>query len=679
MLDNRLLALLAEMVKIPVLTFWELSNIFEMPVQQIRKDIETIQEVLLKQRITGLLITEDGYEIHDDFSRNQELLVTWTTTQLVLTEEERIYLIYLFTFSREEMLSNFHYQYLLQVSKNTIIADLKKVNQRTKKESVEVKYTRAKGYHLKGNELAKRKLAINSVDKLLNIPTGKWLLDYLLKDKGEMPRLVTQVVTQELKAYHVSLVTDRLETTLYTICLLTMRMARVLLTEQGMREVALPDSILLIAKRIITSVYPIMSNPFEEQFLATLLLGVIEGNHQEMDPLFRELTEEIVGKMERVAVLTFDNRVQLVNNLYAHLVPAYHRLIYGNTFQNDLTDYIKYIHYTLFELVREALSPLAELAKRKIPDDEISYFVAHFGGQIENMSQPIKKIKALIICLNGISSSLILKQELQQLFPQFHWLEHRSIAAAKELPRDSYDLVFSTIYFGSSKPLYIVKPLMDELFKQYLVQKVSKDFHLVGSQPLDVDDLMATMARFGTIHQKAELKNALLKKLLPEKNYEGVNAPVLKDLITAERICILDNDERLTWQSAIRLSGQALLEEGVIEAAYMEAIIDKVLTLGAFIDIGSGIAIPHARPEEGVNQLGMSILKLAKPVQLLDDSNHSVTILICIAAIDNVTHLKALSQLTKILMDKEQLNRLKSADTKEAILAIINEGGEKND
>lgn len=92
---------------------------------------------------------------------------------------------------------------------------------------------------------------------------------------------------------------------------------------------------------------------------------------------------------------------------------------------------------------------------------------------------------------------------------------------------------------------------MFELFKQYLVQKVSKDFHLVVFPTLDVDEIMATMARFGTIHQKAQLKDALLKKLLPENNYEGANVPVLKDLVTANRIRIMGNDERLTWQSAI--------------------------------------------------------------------------------------------------------------------------------
>lgn len=92
---------------------------------------------------------------------------------------------------------------------------------------------------------------------------------------------------------------------------------------------------------------------------------------------------------------------------------------------------------------------------------------------------------------------------------------------------------------------------MIKLFKQYLVQKVSKDFHWVGFPTLDADDIMATVARFGTIHQKAQLKEALLKKLLPEKNYEGVNVPVLKDLVTVNRIRVMGNDEGVTWQSAI--------------------------------------------------------------------------------------------------------------------------------
>ena len=41
-------------------------------------------------------------------------------------------------------------------------------------------------------------------------------------------------------------------------------------------------------------------------------------------------------------------------------------------------------------------------------------------------------------------------------------------------------------------------------------------------------------------------------------------------------------------------------------------VLDKSFG-GAFIHIGDHIALPHARPEDGVNEVGMSLLKLQQP------------------------------------------------------------------
>ena len=47
------------------------------------------------------------------------------------------------------------------------------------------------------------------------------------------------------------------------------------------------------------------------------------------------------------------------------------------------------------------------------------------------------------------------------------------------------------------------------------------------------------------------------------------------------------------------------------------------------------------------------MLVLEEPIYLLDDPEQEVRLLICIAAIDNESHLKALSHLTTILRDKK--------------------------
>ena len=144
---------------------------------------------------------------------------------------------------------------------------------------------------------------------------------------------------------------------------------------------------------------------------------------------------------------------------------------------------------------------------------------------------------------------------------------------------------------------------------------------------------------------------------------------MLQDLITQETY--QSSSERLSWQEAIQLAAQPLLDSGQIDKTYPQAMIDKVKEFGPFIDLGQGVAIPHARPEDGVNEVGMSMLALKEPVQLLDDPRHEVRLLICIAAVDNETHLKALSHLTTILRDKSKVEQLVNSTTYADIKEII--------
>lgn len=101
-------------------------------------------------------------------------------------------------------------------------------------------------------------------------------------------------------------------------------------------------------------------------------------------------------------------------------------------------------------------------------------------------------------------------------------------------------------------------------------------------------------------------------------------------------------------------------------------MIEAVHQHGPYINIGKNIALAHARPENGVKHLGMSLMKLDKPVDLVDQA-HPVTIFITLAAIDNTAHLKALSELASLLGKEDKLEQLLNAKNQEDILSIIEE------
>ncbi|MFT4245226.1 MAG: PTS sugar transporter subunit IIA [Micrococcaceae bacterium] len=150
---------------------------------------------------------------------------------------------------------------------------------------------------------------------------------------------------------------------------------------------------------------------------------------------------------------------------------------------------------------------------------------------------------------------------------------------------------------------------------------------------------------------------------------------MLTELLTDKTIQI--TDKKLDWEEAIELTAQPLLKEKAIEDKYITAMIGKVKEFGAFINVGDRVALPHARPEDGVNKVGISLLKTNETVYLLDKKHHPIKLFICLAATDNKAHLEALADLTKLLIKKDSLNALLKAETKQEILDVIKEGESK--
>ena len=98
-------------------------------------------------------------------------------------------------------------------------------------------------------------------------------------------------------------------------------------------------------------------------------------------------------------------------------------------------------------------------------------------------------------------------------------------------------------------------------------------------------------------------------------------------------------------------------------------MIRNVEEHGPYIVLMPDVAIPHARPEDGVIELGMSVLKLEKAVEFPKEKE--VRLFFVLAAIDQTTHLKALSQLTNLLGNSTDVSRLLDATSVEEILTII--------
>ena len=137
------------------------------------------------------------------------------------------------------------------------------------------------------------------------------------------------------------------------------------------------------------------------------------------------------------------------------------------------------------------------------------------------------------------------------------------------------------------------------------------------------------------------------------------------------------NIECNDWKDAVKAGTALLIDKEYVAKSYEDAIINSFKELGPYMVIAPGIVLSHARPENGVKKLSLSLITLKNPVNFGSDLNDPVKLIITLAAMDNKTHLKALAQLMELLMNSEDLKNVMKAEKAEEIIKIINKYSNK--
>ncbi|MBS0968054.1 PTS ascorbate transporter subunit IIA [Chimaeribacter arupi] len=142
----------------------------------------------------------------------------------------------------------------------------------------------------------------------------------------------------------------------------------------------------------------------------------------------------------------------------------------------------------------------------------------------------------------------------------------------------------------------------------------------------------------------------------------------------AENHAIALQAEAATWQEAVKIGVDLLVKAGVVEPRYYQAILDGVARFGPYFVIAPGLAMPHGRPEEGVNKTGFALVTLKTPLVFNHEENDPVDILITLAAVDAQAHQEVgIMQVVNLFEDDANFDRLRACRTEQDVLALIDE------
>jgi len=667
LLDKRSTAVLQVLLQAATfISVQELMKQFQVSRRTIYYDIEKINDWLCQQELEFVQYTYGkGFFLNDQAKDQVAKQISHVMPSAYLSVEDRQIYVALMCILRGGKIGTQQLMDETEVSRNTVLQDIKDLKNKWVKKGISLTYSYKDGYEVKGSESDIRNLLYIHITELLSQHQEE-LLKRVMKADYEYSMIYHWLVECEDKLGMAF--TDKMLTQLaymLTCCIQRIggkRYVDALITRKDELEKTRQYKALQEIESVLGFDFP----PHEKHYLATVLLSakVNVVNQADSDDWMRSIVKEMVSRFQAYACVVFEDRNRLEQNLYIHLKTAYYRLLYNIHLPNPMLSAIQTKYQDIVELTKKALLPLENSLQTRINEDEISYFALHFGGWMKKQEGRQKQKRIVIVCANGIGTSRMLQYQLEQLLTDAELIGPMTVRDYEQF-KETYDLVITTTPLKKRMNVMLVNPILTDDEKQRLIDLVEP----ASSQ-------LTTQAIMGIIKQHANIQDepALLAnlKLVIQQSKKMVREdkkPMLHEVLQEPFLQLTDSAD--DWKSAVRLAAKPLLNYEYIEPSYVEAMIKSVEQLGPYIVIAPKVALPHARPEQGVNRVGMSMLRLKEPVYFSTEKQHGAQLIIVLAATDNETHLKALSQLSMMLSENDNIDKLIAMNTKQEMLALI--------
>jgi mannitol/fructose-specific phosphotransferase system IIA component len=118
---------------------------------------------------------------------------------------------------------------------------------------------------------------------------------------------------------------------------------------------------------------------------------------------------------------------------------------------------------------------------------------------------------------------------------------------------------------------------------------------------------------------------------------------------------------------AVRRSGAALVGAGLVDAAYVDAMVEREQTLSTYL--GEGFAMPHGTNDSRrhVRRAGLAVLRFPDGV---DWDGPRVSVAVAVASASD-EHVAILAALAGVLADPERAERLRTATDPRVVLDLL--------
>lgn len=549
------------------------------------------------------------------------------------------------------------------VSRNTIFNDLNMVESELKNFELKLFYEPKKGYRIEGDVVKVRAAYIAYFSRLQP-----------LYEIGQLPFLSEETVGKYisiLREIESRLHVNYVEGVVITLAALLPIIVR------GNSGLTIPN--LKREEVESTREFTLVEEYFpeiewvEKIYLCIHLLGsrvTVNSSdifHERPNKRVYDVTKTLVAEFEKVACVTFRDRDELEQALFAHVGASLYRYQYGIQIGDSIGEDVIREYPELFEITKRASRYLEQMIGMPVPDKEIAFLALHFGAHLTLPMTNGNRLRILVVCVNGVSTGYMIRREVQKLLPEAEVVgveSLRSIHNAQEI----CDVIISTVKMKNVVPVITIHPVMTDRDREHILEHPRvKSFVARFNLEHLLDEIHPYIRPEDWDEVKTKVTNCLVQENVVTQTYTKKKKLGFVDLLKNDRIRMTDGVE--TWTQSLWMAGEKLIQEKSIEDRYINNIVSQLQYYGPYMFITPRVILAHAKPEDGVRSLDASMMISKKEIVFSDF--HKANIVIVLAAVDQEKHLRILKEIAEIFSIQTRIDDLIQMENQEEVLMYL--------
>ncbi|MDT2810121.1 BglG family transcription antiterminator [Enterococcus asini] len=665
-MNERIRKILSLLIRNPELKMSNLTAKLDLTKRQINYAVNSFNEELKIKKLPQIKRNYNGdFEIPLEVvqmltSEEEQVDAHYLTDNL--SEIDRVVLILMMLITNPSYVGLDHFGDLLKVSKSTIIDDIKYAKWLSEKYNLSLVYDRMNGYSLIGSEHRVLQMMSDIVHQY-HIFQSENIRDVLVVDERVKEDSVVHLIHGMEQMLHLSYSDESVDYLQVSIRFLVSRgLLQNTPDEEPRVDIRQTPEYKLVQILVGDTQWQLHSVYLEWLTLLFLTSNIFEKKTTQdfdSDSQLHRLIQQMVDTFQNQTFIVVEDRENFERRILNHLRPACFRIKFNlslgvYSLENLIQDSN---HAILVDLMKELIIPIEKWLGKAFPEDELNLLSYYFGFQLTNHNQQQKKKpRAVVVCTNGVMVSKLMRESLEKLFPELHFLAAFSVRDFYQFQED-YDLVFTTAPLKTRLAQFIVDPIMTYKEQVSLRYRVLND---LGIDQIDqtVDSLIKIIQKYGNISQMKNLKEEIQYFLLqanedsPLENYKVL--PSLTHYLKPKYIQIID--KKISWKEAVILACQPLFEDRIIDGDFQKDCIKQIAEVGYSGYLGERTCIPHTTVEHGVLKDGVSLLLAKQPIDFPD--GHKVSLIMPLSFYDLTRHLRAINQIAEISDNPELIDEL---------------------